>query len=340
MEEQRVNLKTARDRAFTLVELLVVVSIIALLLAILLPSLGKAREQARSAKCLANLHSQGLAVLTYTVDYNGSLPGPVHPAIKRKLFSFEDVNNPAMDRLKSLTWILRPYYGTGGTATQENKLADKVSSCPSAERIAPDSAFMAFSTNSCWAERPYSYVCNTWGPVMAYGSTASPTTTSWADTDPPHYFGAWWYCNATPVYNNVSWKPKRIERIRFASSEWAIGDAWHRQVSLGATRPGTDRTRSWLGTFATRSNYLPVIPDRPYHGIKPTEVSSHDRQGTRVIGKIRFRGWTNMTYFDGHASAEKGQWTTRGDGGTINPYWKDWGGSHPHSEPWRPDWEP
>ena len=100
--------------------------------------MAMAREQARSAKCLANLHARGLAILTYSVDYNGSLPGPVHPAIKRKLFSFEDVNNPAMDRLKSLTWILRPYYGTGGGAAQENKLADKVSSCPTAERIAPD----------------------------------------------------------------------------------------------------------------------------------------------------------------------------------------------------------
>ena len=56
------------SRAFTLIELLVVVSIIALLIAILLPSLKKAREQAKSATCLANLHAIALASLIYAAD--------------------------------------------------------------------------------------------------------------------------------------------------------------------------------------------------------------------------------------------------------------------------------
>ncbi len=56
---------TNRYRAFTLIELLVVVAIIALLLSILLPSLNQAREQARVAKCLANLKALGIAVVGY-----------------------------------------------------------------------------------------------------------------------------------------------------------------------------------------------------------------------------------------------------------------------------------
>jgi type II secretory pathway pseudopilin PulG len=57
-----------------LIELLVVVAIIALLISILLPSLNKARENARRSVCMANLHHLGLAMKTYLHDYNDVLP--------------------------------------------------------------------------------------------------------------------------------------------------------------------------------------------------------------------------------------------------------------------------
>jgi prepilin-type N-terminal cleavage/methylation domain-containing protein/prepilin-type processing-associated H-X9-DG protein len=63
-----------RNRAFTLIELLVVVGIIAVLISILLPSLSKARANARAIKCGAQMRSISAAVGTYLTDSSGAYP--------------------------------------------------------------------------------------------------------------------------------------------------------------------------------------------------------------------------------------------------------------------------
>ncbi len=81
--------------AFTLIEVLVVVAIIALLVAVLLPSLSKAREMAKVNACKANLHDFGLAIQMYTnesdpylplVPYLGSSIYPDNPPADDNLF--------------------------------------------------------------------------------------------------------------------------------------------------------------------------------------------------------------------------------------------------------------
>ena len=66
--------KKSYSGAFTLIELLVVISIIALLLSILMPSLQKAKQQARSIVCRSNLRQWATAIATFARDHDESPP--------------------------------------------------------------------------------------------------------------------------------------------------------------------------------------------------------------------------------------------------------------------------
>ena len=61
-------------QGFTLIEMLVVISVIALLLSILMPVLSSVKETARKTKCLSNVRQLGLALNMYAEDYEGRVP--------------------------------------------------------------------------------------------------------------------------------------------------------------------------------------------------------------------------------------------------------------------------
>lgn len=71
--DQRINRKALR--AFTLVELLVVIGIIAVMISLLLPSLNRARESARQVQCLSNMQQISNATIAYCNENRGAYPG-------------------------------------------------------------------------------------------------------------------------------------------------------------------------------------------------------------------------------------------------------------------------
>ena len=66
-------------RAFTLVELLVVVGILVVLIALLMPALSRARASAQLLRCSTNLRSMAHAAQSYAADHKGRFPRDIPP---------------------------------------------------------------------------------------------------------------------------------------------------------------------------------------------------------------------------------------------------------------------
>jgi prepilin-type N-terminal cleavage/methylation domain-containing protein len=185
-----------RRQAFTLVEMLVVVAIIAILAALLLPALSMAKQKSYRTQCINNLKQMSIAFQNYADDHGDQLPGPVWQGF------YEEYDNQDYARL---LYYVATYLGQPApTLTpQDCKLAQ----CPSA---AGQWTAAASGTYPMSLQVPLSYIV----------SVAITNINSEQITRP---FG---YPYSSPPWQNPNDEPpKHLREIATPSLSWAMTDA-------------------------------------------------------------------------------------------------------------------
>jgi prepilin-type N-terminal cleavage/methylation domain-containing protein len=128
-------------RAFTLVELLVVIGILAMLIGILLPVVNAARNRAARTACASNLHQLGLGFQMYIQDSKGRLPA-INPMPSA---------TPAVSDAPSLPTVIKPFIGGNS----------RVLECPSDRIITPTTGTPA-GFDTYFRREGSSYQYNPW----------------------------------------------------------------------------------------------------------------------------------------------------------------------------------
>lgn len=123
VEKRNAGLASPCPEGFTLIELLVVIAIIAILAALLLPTLSAAKERARIIDCLGNFRQIGLALTLYVDDSGERVPSALDFGV-------------AFDNIPAAAATINETYLYGGVAKQLALSNPKVLWCPSDARYA------------------------------------------------------------------------------------------------------------------------------------------------------------------------------------------------------------
>jgi prepilin-type processing-associated H-X9-DG protein len=289
--------------AFTLVELLVVIGIIAVLIGILLPTLAKARESAVMAQCMSNLHQFAVADQMYVNQYNFHMPG---------WWNDQATNNPSAFNAYNRYWAGIPEFRKAmsmpildGEPAPDPNFKPTVFRCyVTSKWFCRDAARAELApsptdpvTHQAYWPIHYSYGMNVMGVDVP--NTSSGGGLGGGAYEPGSFPDVWdvHAAQADPKLKPIDkifhgFKPSQVRR---PADKLHFADAMYFVLNVYGVGPNTGGYPGWHSQI---SNY-DQVGERTGSGTLPSG-GAYDSQ--RSIA-WRHKGGANVVFFDGH-----GEW--------------------------------